>query len=114
MLRGLDALRRFLLEGMHYPDVVAELYAVDDSNGVAAVGNAISNTPEPRPFIGLAMSALPPSAAIVSTARQIDCAPSGKDSKAFRAALTQEMGRVGLVTHHSDVRMLSYLTTLRK
>jgi hypothetical protein len=40
------------------------------------------------------MSALPPSAAIVSAARQIDLAPSGKVSNSFSAALSQETGLV--------------------
>jgi hypothetical protein len=40
------------------------------------------------------MSALPPSAAIVSAARQIDLAPSGNVSNSFSAALIHETGRV--------------------
>jgi hypothetical protein len=46
------------------------------------------------PCIGLTISALPPSAAIVKAARQIDLAPSGKVSNSFSAALIHEMGRV--------------------
>jgi hypothetical protein len=46
------------------------------------------------PCIGFAISALPPSAAIVSAARQIDLAPSGKLSNSFSAALIHETGRV--------------------
>jgi hypothetical protein len=43
---------------------------------------------------GLATSALPPSAAIVRAARQIDLAPSGNVSNSFSAALIQETGLV--------------------
>jgi hypothetical protein len=46
------------------------------------------------PCIGFAISALPPSAAIVRAARQIDLAPSGKVSNSFNAALIHEMGLV--------------------
>jgi len=46
------------------------------------------------PCIGFAISALPPSAAIVSAARQIDRAPSGNVSNYFNAALIHETGRV--------------------
>src|SRR5712692_11171427 len=57
-------------------------------------GSAISNTPDPRPCIGFAISAFPPSAAIVKAARQIDRAPSGNVSNSFSAALIHETGRV--------------------
>jgi len=40
------------------------------------------------------MSALPPSATIVSAARQIDLAPSGNTSSSFSAALIHETGLV--------------------
>ena len=46
--------------------------------------------PEPNPRSGLAMSDFPPSATMVSAARQIDRAPSGNVSNSFRAALIQE------------------------
>src|SRR3974390_1926125 len=57
-------------------------------------GSATSSTPAPIPVIGFAMSALPPSAAIVSALRQMVCAPSGNFSNSFSAALIHEMGRV--------------------
>ena len=53
--------------------------------------------PEPKPFSGLAMSALRPSAATVSACMIAFCAPSGKPSKALRAALIHEIGRVSLL-----------------
>src|SRR5262245_16955683 len=65
--------------------------------------------------MGLAMSALLPSAAIVKAARQTILASRGKDSNSFRAALIHETGRVLLVigiTFSSS--MLSYLTTAVK
>jgi hypothetical protein len=43
------------------------------------------------------MSDLPPSAAIVKAAKQIDCASSGNLWNSFSAALTQDIGRVVLV-----------------
>src|SRR3954454_16602635 len=66
------------------------------------------------PFMGLAMSAFPPSAAIVRADRQMDCTSSGKSPKSFRAALIHEIGRVFRVIgpsaeHHTS--MLSYVTT---
>jgi hypothetical protein len=53
--------------------------------------------PDPIPLNGLAMSALPPSAAMVNAARQTDFTSRGKRSKSFRAAFIQEIGRVCLV-----------------
>src|SRR3954451_19296255 len=74
----------------------------------------ISRTPDPMPFMGVAMSAFPPSAAIVRADRQMDCASSGNSPKSFRAAFIHEIGRVFRVIrptaqHHK--LMLSYLTT---
>jgi hypothetical protein len=43
------------------------------------------------------MSALPPYAAIVKAARQIDCAGNGKRSNSLSAALIHAIGRVFLV-----------------
>ena len=60
------------------------------------------------------MSALPPSAAMVNAARQMDCAPSGNARKSLRAALIQEIARVfGTISFRQwlYVSMLSYLTT---
>ena len=36
VLRGLDALRRFLLEGMNNPNLIANLHSIDDTKGIAA------------------------------------------------------------------------------
>src|SRR6266851_4735238 len=88
-------------------------------NGSPRNGSAISNTPEPRPCIGFAMSALLPSAAIVRAVRQIDLAPSGNVSNSFKAALIHEIGRVFRVIGRPllpsiHIAMLSYLTTLVK
>ncbi len=58
---------------------------------------AISKTPAPMPRSGCARSALPPSAAIVSVARQIDLAPSGNVKNSFSAALIHEIGLVARV-----------------
>src|ERR1051325_300668 len=58
---------------------------------------AISNTPEPSPRIGLAMSDLLPSAAIVKAVRHVDFTALGKVSNSLSAALTHEIGRVVLV-----------------
>jgi hypothetical protein len=82
---------------MDYPNVFTELNGINHTESIAAKRNAISNTPEPRPGIGFAMSAFPPSAAMVSAVRHIDLAPSGKVSNSLRAALIQETGRVVLV-----------------
>jgi hypothetical protein len=58
------------------------------------------------------MSALPPSGAIVSAARQIDLAPSEKVSNSLSAALIQETGLVfGVIAWRCLYSMLSYLTT---
>ena len=65
--------------------------------------------------MGFAISALLPSAAIVSAARQTVRAPSGNFSKSFRAALSLETGRVfrgsAIATGLHPCFMLSYLTT---
>jgi hypothetical protein len=62
-----------------------------------------------------AISAFPPSAAIVRAAKQIDRAASGKVSNSFTAALTQETGRVlGVIASLSlplSIAMLSDVTT---
>lgn len=64
--------------------------------------SATSNMPGPKPFKGLAISALRPSDATVS-ARLIDfCGPSGKPSKALRAALIHEIGRISLLLKGYD------------
>src|SRR5882672_2140567 len=65
------------------------------------------------PSIGLEMSALPPSAAMVKAVRQIDLAPSGKVPNSFRAALIHETGRVVRIIDPPSLPqfMLSYLTT---
>src|ERR1019366_9613726 len=81
--------------------------------------SAISNTPDPKPCIGFAISAFPPSAAIGRAVRQIALAPSGNVSNSFSAALIHEMGRVfrvfGCLPLHSLISpMLSYLTTTVK
>ncbi|MEI8299686.1 MAG: hypothetical protein WCH32_16935, partial [Pseudomonadota bacterium] len=60
-------------------------------------GNATSNTPDPRPFIGLAIPAMPPSAATLKASITICRAPSGNASNAFRAGVSQDTGRVGLI-----------------
>src|SRR5271167_3113466 len=68
---------------------------MDNSNvALPLCARANSNTPEPMPCIGLARSALPPSAAIVKAARQINWAVCGNVSNSFRADLSHEMGRV--------------------
>ncbi len=82
---------------MDDPDFLGELHRVDHAERIARNGSAISNTPDPMPCMGFAMSALPPSAAIVRAARQIDLAPSGNVSNSFSAALIHETGRVLLV-----------------
>ena len=69
---------------MDHPDVIGELHRVDDAERTPRNGSAVSNTPGPMPRIGLTMSALPPSAAIVRAARQIDVAPSGNVSKSLK------------------------------
>src|SRR6266704_4230836 len=79
--------------------------------------SAISNTPEPNPCRGFAMSALPPSVAIVSAVRQIALTPPGKSSNSFLAALNQETGRVsrvigGPLAAAPLTLTLSYLTTI--
>ena len=86
---------------MDHPDFVSELHGVDHAERIARKDKAISNTPDPIPCIGFAMSALPPSAAIVRVARHIDLAPSGNVSNSFSAARIQEMGRVlGVIAAH--------------
>src|SRR5258708_31859165 len=62
------------------------------------------------------MSALPPSAAIVREARQINLAPSGNVSNSFSAARIHETGRVLRIIgrpllYSPCIAMLSYLTT---
>jgi hypothetical protein len=108
----LDTLRRFLLESVNDPDVVAELHRVDRAERIALERQGNLEHSEP---IGFAMSALPPSAAIVSAVRQIDLAPSGKVSNSFCAALSQETGLVrGVIVWRRLGLMLSYLTTVCK
>jgi hypothetical protein len=79
---------------MHYPDFLTELDRVDYTEGIALEPQRDLEHARPKARIGFAISALPPSAAIVRAARQIDFAPSGKVSNSFSAALIHEMGRV--------------------
>jgi hypothetical protein len=60
--------------------------------------------PTPIPFIGFAISALAPSAAIVKAVKQMVLAASGNDSKSLSAALIQETARVCLVIRFSLCR----------
>jgi len=48
--------------------------------------------------MGFAMSAFPPSAAIVNAVRQMVCAPTGKFWKSLNAVLIHETGLVRFVT----------------
>ena len=57
--------------------------------------------------MGLAMSAMRPSAAIVSAASMRARAPWGKLAKSFLAAFTHEMARVSLLIG----RMMTYLSS---
>ena len=59
---------------MDNSDVLAKLHGINTRNVSPLNGRAISITPDPIPSIGFAMFALPPSAAIVKVARQIDLA----------------------------------------
>jgi hypothetical protein len=68
------------------------------------------------PRIGLTISALPPSAAIVRAARQIDLASSGNVSKSFKAGLDPGNGSRPwdhrlVPVRRSREAMLSYMTT---
>ena len=77
----------------------------------------LGTTPAPIPFIGFAISALPPSAAMVSAGRQIDhgAPTSGRSPNSLKAALIQETGlvHVGVIVWRCLYSMLSYLTTAR-
>lgn len=66
-----------------------------------------------RPSMVFATSALPSSAVIVSAAKQIDCAPSGRDPNALRAALIHEIGRVGLTSARPQQQMSSKAFAVR-
>ena len=94
MFSRLDALGRFLLKRMHDPNLITELDGINHSKRITAKCQGDLEYAVPRPRIGFAMSALPPFAAIVKAARQIDFAPSWKVSNSFNAALTHETGRV--------------------
>src|ERR1035441_4960140 len=79
---------------MEHPDVLSDLHGVDHRKALARNYRAISNTPDLIPCIGFAMSALPPSATIVSANRKTDLASSGRVSNSPSAALIHETGRV--------------------
>src|SRR3972149_4494034 len=53
--------------------------------------------PEPKPFMGLAMSGCLPAATIVRARPNSSGAPSGNSSKSLRAAAIHDIGRVSLV-----------------
>lgn len=98
---------------MHHPNLLGYLHRVNHAKSITLNASAISNTPEPRPIIDLAMSGFPPSAAIVSAVRHILLASSGNVANALWAAFTHETGRVFRVIagSYSSMNMLSYLTT---
>jgi hypothetical protein len=82
-------------------------------------GSAISKIPDHMPCIGLAISAFPHSAAIVSAATQMNRTPSGNFPNSLNAAFTYDTGRalrVSAIRHSlpSITFMLSYLTTAVK
>jgi hypothetical protein len=51
----------------------------------------------PSPFIGLAITALLPSAAMVNASRIVSRASSGNPSKVLRAGVSQDTGRVDII-----------------
>jgi hypothetical protein len=81
---------------MHDPDVRLELDNVDGPISVAAPRESDFKDARAKPFIGLAISALRPSAAMIRALRIADCAPSGNSSKSVLAALIQETDLVSL------------------
>src|SRR5271167_2748558 len=96
---------------MDHPDFLSELHRVDHPEASPRNAKAISNMPESMPCTGFAMSALPPSAAIVKAARQTDCAPSGNVWNSFSAALIHETGRVfRVIGRRYHLRLASSLT----
>ena len=116
MLRRPDALRRFLLEGVQHPDILPELHGVGDAVRIAALRKCDLEPAQPSPCRGFAISAFPPSAAIV---RQIVFAPSGNFSESCSAAFSHEAARhlrasADRYAAPSIPVMLSYLTTLRQ
>jgi len=82
---------------MDNPNVFTELHRIDHAERVTAKWQGNLEPPEPKPRIGFAMSALPPSAAIVKAVRQVDRTPSGKVSNSLSAALIHETGRVLMI-----------------
>jgi hypothetical protein len=98
MFWRLDALFRFLLERMDDPDFIREMDRVNDAESIAPECQSYLEDVRTRPRSGFAMSALPPSAVIVSAVSKDDCARSGKASKSFSAALIHETGLVFLVS----------------
>jgi hypothetical protein len=114
VFRCLGALFRFLLKCMNDPDFIRQLNPCKRrENASPRNASAIPNTPEPKPCMGFAMSALPPSAAMVSAVRKVDFASLGKASKSFNAASIHETGRVlrASAILFGASTMLSYITT---
>ena len=79
---------------MHDPYLLGELHGVNYSISITAECQRNLEYARTIPRMGFAISALPPSAAIVSAARQIDWAPSGNVSNSLSAAPIHETGRV--------------------
>jgi hypothetical protein len=97
VLRRLDPMRRLFLKSVNNPNSLSDLRGINNPICISAMRQAISNTPEPSPWRGLAISAFPPSDAEINAAVQTACAAMGNLSNSLRAALTQEMGRVCLI-----------------
>ncbi len=97
MLRRFDALGRFLLKGMHDPEIISKLYGVHDAKCIAAVGQCNLQNSRAKAlerFGNIRFSALGRN----GQSRQADrLRPGGNFSNSLRAALIQEMGRVCLV-----------------
>lgn len=79
---------------MHDPDFLCQLHRVNHAERIAFERQRDLKYAGPLPFIGFAISALLPSAAIVKAARQMDRAPSGNSSNSLSAAFTHDAGRV--------------------
>lgn len=109
MLGRRNAARRFLLEGMHHPDSLADLTRVDDPEGVARRIGASSITPDPSPGSGLAMSGIRPSATTVRARANFRRASSGKSAQSLCAPLIQLIDRVS-----QTVFMMANLTSKDK
>jgi hypothetical protein len=83
VLGYLDSGDRFLLESMDDPDLILDLHSINNPESVPPERQGNLKNATAQPFMGFAISAFPPSAAMVSAEKNDFLCPCWKVRKGF-------------------------------